>query len=73
MSALAYKSLSSRLAKTTFIALVPKLLPEEASVLASVFKETLVKEILGDSDFENRARELLQELLDTLPAEAKKD
>jgi hypothetical protein len=73
MSALAYKSLSSRLAKTTFIALVPKLLPEEASALASAFKETLVKEILGDSDFENRARELLQELLDTLPAEAKKD
>jgi len=68
MFALAHKGLSSRLAKATYIALVPKLLPEEASALASVLKE-----LLGGSDTENRERELFQELLDTLPAEAKKD
>src|SRR5262249_40807124 len=68
MFALARKGLSSRLAKATFIALVPKLLPEEAIFLAHMLKRHL-----RGSALENREHEILQELLDTLPAEAKKD
>jgi hypothetical protein len=68
MHILAHKAQSSRLAKASFIASAPKMLPGEAMALA-----TSLKNKIEASDTENHEEEIYQELLDALPAEAKKD
>jgi hypothetical protein len=68
MLVLSIKALSSRLAKATFIALAPKMLPEMAMELAAHLKE-----VIEGPNVANREREIFQELLDTLQTKAKKD
>jgi hypothetical protein len=64
MTVLALKAQSSRLAKATFIGSVPKMAPKQASLLALM--------LAAGASGKNTKRAIFQELLDALPAEAKK-
>ena len=64
MFLLAIKARTSPLAKATFIAAVPKVPPEQAHVLAHT--------LIGPASGKNSGSAVFQELLATLPAEAKK-
>jgi hypothetical protein len=68
MYLLAQNASSSKLAKTTFLASVPKLWSAAAIELAR-----LLQGHIRSLGAESREREILQELLDALPAETKKD
>src|SRR5262249_50334050 len=70
MGVLAVKAFSSKLAKVTFLASVPKIRPETA--IATVKSVTAMKKTIEDLGVESLG-EILQELLDALPPEAKKD
>jgi hypothetical protein len=70
MGALAIKSWSSKLAKATFLTLVPRIQPAVAKLVAHGLKQVI--EVLRGEVLE-RECSTLQELLDALPAEAKKD
>jgi len=67
MVILALKSFSSKLAKATFLASVPKIQSEVASYVATRLKGIKI------SGATSQTGEIFQELLDALPAEAKKD
>jgi NACHT domain len=64
MLILALKARSSRLAKATFLASVPKLSPMQATLLATM--------LAAGASGKNSERAVFQELLATLPDEAKK-
>jgi len=64
MALLAIKAQSSRLAKATFIASVPKISPRQATLLAPM--------LAGGESGKNSGSAIFQELLATIPAEAKK-
>jgi hypothetical protein len=68
MTILALKSFSSKLAKATFLALASKIRSEVASGVVTHLKDGI--EILGATI---QGGKILQELLDALPADAKKD
>lgn len=63
MITLAFKAQSSKLAKTTFVAAIPSLLPEQASALATVLRGGSKNPKLT-----NENRKLFSELLETLSA-----
>ena len=68
MTILALKSFSSKLAKATFLASVPKIRSKVARNVATDLKAGI--ETWGATSQEG---EIFQELLDALPAEVKKD
>jgi hypothetical protein len=64
MTVLALKAPSSRLVKATFLASVPKIPPRQALLLAPI--------LAAGASGKNSGRAVFQELLDALPAEARK-
>ena len=66
MLELARKALSSRLAKATFTASIPKMMPDQVTFLATTFRR-----IIEDGSVSTQARSIFEELLAMLPAGAK--
>ena len=66
---LARKALSSKLAKATFLASIPKIQSQGTLEALPIW----LKPLIEASGAESQERKILQELLDALPPEAKKD